>query len=238
MSAPARRPRAALLDVDGTLVDSNDQHARAWVRALTEAGHPVPFDRVRRLIGMGGDKVIPALTPLDPTSDAGERLAERRSTLFMHEELPTVRPLPGARALLEALLQHGLVLVVATSAKAHEYEALVRIAGVEGLVDDRTTADDADRSKPDPDIIDAALRKAGVQPADAIMLGDTPYDVQAARAAGVRCVALRSGGWRDGDLADADAIYDDPADLLARLDRSPFLMPRADVAASDRTATA
>ena len=116
----------------------------------------------------------------------------------------------------------GLTLVVATSAKEAEYEKLVQIAGVEGVVDDQTTADDASRSKPDPDIIVAALKKAEVAPAEAVMLGDTPYDVQAARAAGVGCVALRSGGWTDEDLGDALAVYDDPADLLAHYDTSPF----------------
>ena len=238
MSTSTVRPRAALLDVDGTLVDSNDQHARAWQRALEEAGHPVDFAVIRRLIGMGGDKIIPMLTPLAADDEAGERLAARRSEHFMRDELPTVRALPGARTLLEALLARDLVLVVATSAKAHEYEALVRVAGVEGLVDDRTTADDAARSKPDPDIILAALEKAGVAPAEAVMLGDTPYDVRAAGAAGVRCVALRSGGWGDDDLAGAVAVYDDPADLAARLDDSPFVAATSAQAADAAAARA
>ena len=118
--------------------------------------------------------------------------------------------------------QAGLTLVIATSAKKDEYEQLVRLAGLEGVVDDQTTADDASRSKPDPDIIVAALKKAGVRPEEAVMLGDTPYDIQAAQNAGVGCVAFRSGGWKDADLPGALAIYDDPADLLAQFDDSPF----------------
>jgi HAD superfamily hydrolase (TIGR01509 family) len=216
------RPRAALLDVDGTLVDSNDHHARAWVDAFRESGHDVPFERVRPLIGMGGDKVIPKLTGLDPKGEAGEKISERRSQIMKERYIPQVRGLPQARALLERMRQEGLTLVIATSAKKDEYEQLVRIAGVEGVVDDQTTSDDASRSKPDPDIIVAALAKARVAPGEAIMLGDTPYDIQAAGRAGVGCVAFRSGGWTDADLAGALAVYDDPADLLAQFAASPF----------------
>ena len=227
MSDTPKRPRAALLDVDGTLVDSNDHHARAWVDAFREAGHDVAYERVRPLIGMGGDKVLPRLTGIDHESAEGKRISERRSEIFLDRYLPQLRALPGARPLLERMQREGLTLVIATSAKKDEYKELVRIAGVEGVVDDQTTSDDASRSKPDPDIIVAALKKAGVRPEEAIMLGDTPYDIQAAGAAGVGCVAFRSGGWQDADLPGALAIYDDPADLLARFDASPFGQPVA-----------
>ena len=222
MSDTARSPRAALLDVDGTLVDSNDQHARAYVDVFREFGRDVAFEQVRPLIGMGGDKVLPRLIGVAHDSEEGKRISERRSEIFLERYVPQLKALPGARALLERMQQEGLTLVVATSAKEAEYKKLVQIAGVEGVVDDQTTADDASRSKPDPDIIVAALKKAEVAPAAAVMLGDTPYDVQAARAAGVGCVALRSGGWTDKDLGDALAVYDDPADLLAHYDASPF----------------
>ena len=222
MPDTAPRCRAALLDVDGTLVDSNDHHARAWADAFREAGHDVPYERVRPLIGMGGDKVLPKLTGIDAESAEGKHISERRSELFLEHYLPQLRALPGARALLERMEREGLTLVIATSAKKDEYKELVRVAGVEGVVDDQTTSDDASRSKPDPDIIVAALAKADVRPDEAIMLGDTPYDIQAARAAGVGCVAFRSGGWQDADLPGALAIYDDPADLLAQFDDSPF----------------
>ena len=231
MPDSAQRPRAALLDVDGTLVDSNDQHARAYVDVFREFGREVAFEQVRPLIGMGGDKVLPQLIGVTHDSDEGKRISERRSEIFLERYLPQLKGLPGARALLERMQQAGLALVVATSAKKDEYQKLIEIAGVAGVVDDQTTADDASRSKPDPDIIVAALKKAEVPPAAAVMLGDTPYDIRAARAAGVGCVALRSGGWTDADLTDALAVYDDPADLLAHYDASPFAWPRRPAAA-------
>ncbi len=130
MPDTARPPRAALLDVDGTLVDSNDQHARAWVDAFREAGRDVPYERVRPLIGMGGDKVMPRVIGVDAKSEEGERISARRSEILKERYLPEVRGLPQARALLERMRRAGLTLVVATSAKADEYERLVRIAGV------------------------------------------------------------------------------------------------------------
>jgi phosphoglycolate phosphatase-like HAD superfamily hydrolase len=227
MSSSLSPIRTALLDIDGTLVESNDAHARAWVDAFAEAGHVIPFETVRPLIGMGGDKIIPRLTGLDADGKAGKAISEIRSTIFLERYLSDVRGLPGARALLERMRDAGLTLVVATSAVQNEYEQLVRIANVGGIVDEKTTADDANRSKPDPDIIVAALRKGESHGADALMLGDTPYDIEAARRAGVGCVALRSGGWQDDQLAGALAIYDDPAELLLRFDESPFMRSRA-----------
>jgi len=214
--------RVALLDIDGTLVESNDHHARAWVDAFSEIGHHISFDQVRPLVGMGGDKIIPKLTGIPADSDEGKRISEQRSSIFFERYLPTIQAWPQSRALIERMGRAGLTLVIATSAKQDEYESLARIAGVADLVDDKTTADDANRSKPDPDIIVAALKKGKCAPTDALMLGDTPYDIQAAQRAGVSCVALRSGGWPDHDLANAIAIYDDPADLLAHFDTSPF----------------
>lgn len=216
--------RAALLDVDGTLVDSNDAHARAWVDALAEQGITVSVEQVRPLIGMGGDKLMPELVDLDPESEQGKKISERRSEIFRETYLPRLRALPGARALLEKLRDDGYRLVVATSAKRTELEGLLKVAGVADLVDGATTADDADESKPEPDIVLAALEKAGVPPHRAFMLGDTPYDVEAASKAQVGIVALRSGGWNDQDLRGALAVYDTPADLLATYERSPFAM--------------
>lgn len=214
--------RVALLDVDGTLVDSNDQHALAWVDAFREAGHDVAFDRVRPLIGMGADKIIPELTGLDADGPEATRIAERRPELFLERHVDAVRPIEGARELLAHMRERGLLLVVATSASEREFERLARIAAVDGIVHERTTSDDAERSKPDPDIVKAALRKAGSAPHEAIMLGDTPYDIDAARRAGVGCVAVRSGGWDDAALGGALAVYADVAELLARWDESPF----------------
>ena len=218
---PALRP--VIFDIDGTLVDSNDAHAQAWVDSLAEAGHLVPFERVRPLIGMGGDKVLPVLTGLDPESGEAERMAATRSELFLERELPTLRPTRGARALLEHMLGVGLELTVATSAKEDEVRALLEQAGVSDLIQLASSADDAERSKPDPDIVQAALRLSRSQAAHSAMIGDTPYDVEAAARARVPAVALRCGGWwDDAALAQAAAIYDDPADLLAQFDESPL----------------
>jgi HAD superfamily hydrolase (TIGR01509 family) len=217
------RIRAALLDIDGTLVDSNDAHARAWVAAGAELGYDIHFDRVRPLIGMGGDRVTPMMTGLGADSPEGERLLERRGAIFRERHLPGLVPTRGARALIERMKAAGLELVVATSASEQDMDALLGRAGLRDLIPQRTSSDDADRSKPAPDIVQAALERAGVPPSEAILLGDTPYDVAAARNAGVDCVALRcGGGWSDGDFAGAIALYDDPADLLASWGASPF----------------
>jgi phosphoglycolate phosphatase-like HAD superfamily hydrolase len=163
------------------------------------------------------------LTGLDPESGEADRIAATRSELFLERELPTLQPTRGARALLEHMLAVGLELTVATSAKEHEVRALLEQAGVSDLIRLATSADDAERSKPDPDIVQAALRLSRSQAAHSAMIGDTPYDVEAAARARVPAIALRCGGWwDDAALAQAAAIYDDPADLLAQFDDSPL----------------
>jgi phosphoglycolate phosphatase-like HAD superfamily hydrolase len=221
--SPGTALRTVLLDVDGTLIDSNDAHARAWVDSLAAHGYVVPFETIRPLIGKGGDKILPEVTGLDPDSGEAERMSETRSKIFLERELPTLRATPGARALLEHMRSRGLELVVATSAKEDEVEAILMQAGVADLIQTASSSDDAENSKPDPDIIQAALRKAGRPAAHSAMLGDTPYDVEAATRARVPSVALRCGGWWSDDaLHGAAAVYDDPADLLAHFDESPF----------------
>lgn len=214
--------RAVLLDVDGTLVDSNTAHARAWADTLEESGMPVPVERVRRLIGMGGDKLLPELTGIDVDSKRGEELVARRTEIFKSRYLPTLRALPGARELLQRLRDEDIALVVATSAGTEELGGILEVAGLDDLLPKRTSSDDAERSKPDPDIVAAALKKSGARARDTIMLGDTPYDVEAATRAGVGIIGFRSGGWDDAALEGALACYDHPADLLAALDDSPL----------------
>jgi phosphoglycolate phosphatase-like HAD superfamily hydrolase len=212
----------AVLDVDGTLIDSNDAHARAWVETAAEIGHEVAFEEVRRLIGMGGDRVLPALTGLDEESPEGERVSERRGTLFRERYLAGLSPFPRVRELLERLRDDGYRLVVASSAGEDDLTKLLERAGVADLIEERTSSSDADHSKPAPDIVEAALRSAGVGADGAIMLGDTPYDVEASLRAGVPIVAVRSGGWDDRALRGAVAVYEDAAELLRRYDASPF----------------
>jgi HAD superfamily hydrolase (TIGR01549 family) len=207
---------AVIFDVDGTLVDSNDAHAAAWRDALLEFGIDRPVGEIRRLIGMGGDKLLPALTGLSADSELGRRIVERRARRFREAYVDELRPFPGARALLARIAGDGFRLGIASSAKEDELNRLLRIAGVDDLIDRQTSSDDVDASKPDPDALHAALAKLRVPAKSAVMVGDTPYDIESAARAGVPTIAFRCGGWTDADLAGARAIYDGPADLLAQ----------------------
>lgn len=211
-----------VLDIDGTLVDSNDAHARAWLDTFAEANIHVPFEKVRALIGKGGDKLVPELTGIPGDDPRGEKLSARRSEIFREHYVPRLRPFPEVRALMEKIIARGLRLVVATSAKKDEVDPLLRIAGIDDLIDKKTSADDAENSKPDPDIVSAAVARAKVRPDQALMLGDTPYDVEAATRAGVDIIAVRCGGWGDKDLRGAIAIYDDARELCLKFDKSPI----------------
>lgn len=214
--------RGVLLDVDGTLIDSNDAHARSWSEALREFGRDVPPERVRPMIGMGGDKLLPKLLGVDSESERGREFSERRGELFRERYVPHLTRTPGAGELIARFRKEGLRLVIATSAKEAELEAMLRQVGLEDLAARKTSSDDAENSKPDPDIVRAALAKAKLGPEEVLMLGDTPYDVEAAARARVSTVALLSGGWDEHALGDAVAVYRDPADLLAHFTSSPF----------------
>jgi phosphoglycolate phosphatase-like HAD superfamily hydrolase len=162
--------RAVLLDVDGTLIDSNDAHARAWVAALADAGYAVPFEQVRPLIGMGGDKMLPALVPgASDDTEPGKTILRRRLEIFKERALPGIRPTRGARELLEAVKARGARVVIATSAKKAELDELLARGDLGPLVDVASTSDDAAESKPDPDIIDCGGNDpASLREADAI----------------------------------------------------------------------
>ena len=213
---------AVILDVDGTLVDSNDAHARAWVEAFAEHGIAVPFEKVRRAIGMGGDKLMPAVAGVSEDSKVGSKIGECRSGIFRANYLPHIRPFPRVRQLLERFVESGLELAVASSAKEDELAALLEIAGVSDLIPTRTSSDDADRSKPDPDIVEAALAHVSAGKARSVMLGDTPYDLEAASRAGIGFVGLECGGWSRADLRGAIDVYASPADLLEKYEESVF----------------
>jgi len=205
--------KGVLLDIDGTLLDSNDAHARSWAEVFKRQGMDIGFERVRPLIGKGGDKLLPELTGIDAESAEGKALSGERRERFLRGYLPALRPTRGARMLVERLKAKGLRLVVATSSNGKELGALLRQAGVADLIERATSSDDG-ASKPDPDIVGAALAEGKLAPDEAVMIGDTPYDIEAARRAGVRTIALRCGGWwDDAALAGAAAIYDDPASL-------------------------
>jgi len=207
--------KAVLLDIDGTLLLSNDAHARAFLRAGAELGFTSTLSVIRRRIGKGGDKLIPEAFGVDAESPAGKELSELKKKIFKERYLPTLHPTRGARDLLSKLVEDRRKLIVATSAAEDEARQLLVQAGVDDLVTEMASADDAESSKPDPDILEAARDKIGESRNDVMMLGDTPYDVEAARRAGIRIVALRCGGWTDRDLWGALAVYNDPADVLS-----------------------
>lgn len=220
-SSLRQRYDAVLLDVDGTLVDSNDAHAAAWSDAFATHGRHHAAETIRPLIGKGGDKLLQEVAGLDSESDEGKAISEARTDIFKTRYLPTLAPTPGAAALVAWLIDSGLTIVVATSAKREELEALLDVCDAAGLADQATTSDDAERSKPDPDIIVAALAESGSTAERAVMIGDTPYDIDAARRAGVATIALRCGGWDDASLDGAIAIFDHPRQLLQRLNQAP-----------------
>jgi HAD superfamily hydrolase (TIGR01509 family) len=208
----------ALFDVDGTLVASNDAHARAWFDALAEGGYDVAFERLRPLIGLGSDKLLPALE-LGLTSDAepGASITSRRKAIFLERYVGGIAALPGARELVERVASRGVRCVVASSATPDELGRLLEIAGASDAFAHAMKPDDVEGSKPDPDIVVAALAWSGTPPERAVMIGDTRFDMEAAARAGVAAIGLRSGGSGDADLAAAAAIFDTPADLARAL---------------------
>lgn len=234
---PMRRRNLAgvLLDVDGTLIDSNDAHARSWAEALAEFGRPTAVEKVRPLIGMGGDKLMPELLGVDADSAEGKRFSKRRAEIFRQTYVPQLRLTRGARELLERFKHEGLTLTIATSAADGELDTMLRQVGLTGLVDEKTSSADVEHSKPDPDVVKAALEKSGLDADEVVMLGDTPYDVEAAHRAGVQAVALLCGGWNADALRDAAAIYEDPADLLRHFTASPFSCALSNPDRSDTT---
>lgn len=208
--------RGIILDVDGTLIDSNDAHARAWVDAGARLGYDIEYDDVRPLIGMGGDRVTPLVAGVEEDSPEGQELAEARGEIFRRTYLPDLAPFPGVRELLLRLRDDGFKLVVASSASEEDLGLLLEKARVDDLIRSATSSGDAEESKPEPDIVEAAIARARLPRPRLLMVGDTPYDVEAARRARVGIVAVRCGGWDDGDLAGALTTAADPAELLTR----------------------
>ena len=209
----------AILDVDGTLVDTNYHHTLAWYRAFRRYGITLPMWRLHRHVGMGGDKYVAALAGDDVESRYGDELRAEWQRLF-DELLREVAPVDGARELVVDLKDRGHEVVLASSAVREHFDAFVDKLQVRDLVDSSTTKDDVEASKPDPDLVDAALAKA--RGADAVMVGDTPWDVEAARRAGVATICVITGGFSEQELRDAGAalVVESVADLRARLDET------------------
>ena len=213
-------PRIAVVDADGTLVDTNYQHALAWYRAFRSLGETYPIWRIHRLIGMGGDQLVAAIGGDEVEERIGEQARERwveEADQLMGE----VSVLPGARDLLVALRERGHRVVLASSGKPHHVDQYLDMLDIREVAEDWTTSEDVEATKPAPDLLQVALEKLG-EPADApsVLIGDSVYDVQAAANAGMPAVVVRSGGFGDDELqrAGAVAIVDTPADLVASLD--------------------
>lgn len=214
-----------MLDIDGTLVLSNDAHAQAWVEAFAAFDHELEFAQVRPLIGMGGDRIIPKFLPgFSDQEGEGKKIADRRKELIMDKFAVNLAPANGSRDLVIKMQQQGLRLLIASSATSEELSVLLKAAQVDDLLnqDEATTSSDAEASKPEPDLIKVALERLGMQADRVVMIGDTPYDIEAAQKVGVKTIAFRCGGFNDEQLKNAIAIYNDPADLLKHYDDSPL----------------
>lgn len=212
-----------IFDVDGTLVDSVDFHAQAWQRAFRKFGKEVPFVDVRQQIGKGGDQLMPVFFSKEELDEFGEEMEQYRSELYRTELMPRVRPFPQVRELFERVRAKGLAIALGSSAAEQELNFYVELLNIRDLVNVSTSADDADRSKPHPDIFEAALAQVpGVEAREAVVVGDTPYDAEAALRAGSRCIGVTCGGWQEPKLRESGCVevYGDPAELLERFDSS------------------
>lgn len=216
--------KAVLFDIDGTLVDSNDEHVTAWQDVLAQADARFTRDQIHDQIGKGTDMLVPTLLP-DAGQAEQERLGGEHGKVFASRFLDGVAPFPDARALLLKVADSGRRVVLASSASSDELDHYVDLLDVRQVVSVSTTSDDVEKTKPAPDIFAVALKKlAPLKPDEVIVVGDTPYDVEAAAKCGIRAVAVRSGKFDDDALtrAGAIALYDDVAALLADFATSPL----------------
>jgi HAD superfamily hydrolase (TIGR01509 family) len=214
-------PPAAILDIDGTLVDTNYQHAVAWYRAFRQSGVVLPIWQIHRHIGMGGDQLVKALTSEAFDDEHGDdiRTAEKALYLALIEE---VEPMRGARELIEDLKRRGHHVVLASSAKANEVEHYLDLLDARDLADSWTTSADVENTKPEPDLVVAAIEKAGG--GDAVMVGDTTWDIEAAKGAGIETIAVLTGGFGEAELRDAGAacVFESIGELRERIDDTPL----------------
>jgi HAD superfamily hydrolase (TIGR01509 family) len=209
----------AILDIDGTLVDTNYQHALAWFRAFRQHGIVLPVWRIHRHIGMGGDQLVEALTDERTEHEQGDEIRAAEKILYF-ELIEGVEPMEGSRQLLEQLKRRGHTVVLASSAKADEVEHYLDLLDARELADGWTTSADVKETKPQPDLVNAALECAGAEAENAVMVGDTPWDVHAASAADVPTITVRTGGFGDDELREAGAValFESVAELVTKLD--------------------
>jgi HAD superfamily hydrolase (TIGR01509 family) len=221
-------PRVAILDIDGTLVDTNYHHAVAWYRVFRRNGIVLPVWRIHRHIGMGGDQLVAALAGDEVEEEKGDAIRDAETELYM-ELIEEVEPTEGARELIEELKRRGHAVILASSAKRDEVEHYLDLLDARELADAWTTSDDVEATKPEPDLVVAALDKAGqeVEPrgdGGGVMVGDTPWDVKAASRAGVETIAVLTGGFSESELREAGAVevFESVAELDRGLDATPL----------------
>jgi HAD superfamily hydrolase (TIGR01509 family) len=213
----------AILDIDGTLVDTNYHHAIAWYRAFRKHEIVLPIWRIHRHIGMGGDQLVAALTDDRTEQEKGDEIRDSE-TKFYFELIDEVETMDGSRELIEQLKQRGHTVVLASSAKEDEVDHYLDLLDARDLADDWTTSADVEATKPAPDLVTSALERAGGSSDDAVMVGDTPWDVKAAAAAGVRTIAVLTGGFSVQELEEAGAseVFESVRELCAALERTPL----------------
>jgi HAD superfamily hydrolase (TIGR01549 family) len=213
--------RAAILDIDGTLVDTNYHHAIAWHRAFVNEGVELPVWRIHRHIGMGGDQLVAALAGDEVEEEKGDHIRDAEKDRYM-DLIDEVRPLEGSRELVEDLCSRGSTVVLASSAKEEEVDHYLDLLGARDLVRGWTTSADVESTKPEPDLIEAALEKTGTR--DAVMVGDSTWDVEAAKRAGIETLAVLTGGFSADELTEAGAtrVFESVAELRERLEETPL----------------
>lgn len=217
---------AVLFDIDGTLLDSIDLHAKAWQEAFQHFGHEIPFEELRSQIGKGGDQLIPVFLKGKELEEKQKPLEEFRSSLFKKKYLPLVKPFPAVREMFLKVKEQGQQVGLASSGKKDELRVYEEIANIQDLVEVETSSGDAERSKPHPDIFEAAFGRlhGDIRKEQVVVVGDSPHDAEGAKRAGLRCVGVLSGGFPESVLKETGcvAIYADIADLLAHYDNSPL----------------
>jgi phosphoglycolate phosphatase-like HAD superfamily hydrolase len=215
-------PKAAIFDLDGTLLDSVDLHAIAWHEAMAKFGHDVSYEQARGQIGKGGDKLIPVFLSADEQLDHGKEMEEWRSSRFKSKYLPLVRPFSAVPDLLRRVRDSGVRVAIASSAKKDELDKYLDIARIADLIDVTASSEDAEESKPAPDIFETVLKKLNIEGADGVAIGDTPYDASAAGKAGIATIGVLCGGFTEASLRAAGCadIYPGPAALYARFEKS------------------
>jgi HAD superfamily hydrolase (TIGR01509 family) len=214
-------PPAAILDVDGTLVDSNYHHAIAWYRAFRQSGIVLPLWRIHRYMGMGGEQLVPELIGEEKAEQAGDDVKAAETPLYM-SLIEEVSALEGARELIDTLKERGQAVVLASSSDEDEVDHYIDLLGVREVADGWTTSGDVENTKPEPDLVEAAIEKAGKR--EAVLVGDSIWDCKAAVRAGIDCVGVLTGGFCERELTEAGAgmVFESLPELRERLDETPL----------------